>query len=137
VKFAYIIAPAFGWLVAGSLKFVINTIRARQLAWSQIGYGGFPSTHSSIVSTTALLVGLREGFNTSAFAIATTIAWVVILDAVSLRRQIGYQAVAINRLNKEIQDWKPLRERIGHRRIEIIAGVFTGFCCALILNALA
>lgn len=135
MKLAYVIAPAIGWLVAGSVKFLINSLRQKQLAFSQIGYGGIPSTHSSIVSTTAMLVGLREGFNTPVFAIAMTIALIVILDAASLRRHIGYQAAAINHLLKDEQNWQPLRERVGHRRIEIIAGVMTGFLCALALHA--
>ncbi len=72
MRVAYALAPAVGWFVAGSLKFIINSVGARQLAWGQMGYGGIPSTHATVVSTTALLLGLQEGFNTPAFSIAAT-----------------------------------------------------------------
>ncbi|HEX7049745.1 MAG TPA: divergent PAP2 family protein, partial [Longimicrobiales bacterium] len=95
---AYIIAPFFGWLVAGGLKFVINSLRKRAPAWDQIGYGGMPSTHSAIVGTTAALIGLREGWSTPVFSIAATVAFIVVLDAATLRRQVGAHARAINSL---------------------------------------
>lgn len=134
MQIAYLIAPFFGWLVAGSLKFLINSAKHRQLAWKQIGYGGFPSTHTTIVSTTAALVGMREGWNSPFFAIAATLAFIVMLDAASLRRQIGKHAAALNYLLQDNSSQLPLRESMGHRRIEILAGVAVGFVCALMLH---
>ncbi len=136
VRIDYILAPFAGWLVAGSLKFVINTVRSRELAWSQIGYGGLPSTHASIVSTTAFLVGLRQGFGTAAFCIAVTLAFVVIMDALSLRRHIGDHAAALNRLMQGAPQWKPLRESIGHRPVDVMFGLGTGLGCAWLLYVL-
>jgi len=34
---SYAITPFVAWLMAGSLKFLINSIKARQLAFGQIG----------------------------------------------------------------------------------------------------
>lgn len=133
----FAIAPFFGWLVAGSLKFAINTIRQRGAAWSQIGYGGMPSTHTTIVSTTALLIGLREGWNTPAFAAAAALAFVVTLDAVSLRGQIGAHARTLNALMSEHATYRAVRERIGHHWTEVLGGVVVGFGCALVLNWLS
>ncbi|MDP9348606.1 MAG: divergent PAP2 family protein [Gemmatimonadota bacterium] len=78
------VAPLVGWLMAGSLKFVINSVRSRRLAWDLIGYGGMPSTHTAIVTTTAFLVGLKEGWTTPVFSIAATVAFIVVIDALSL-----------------------------------------------------
>ena len=43
---SYALAPFLAWLVAGLIKFTINSIKAREFAFSLIGYGGFPSNHS-------------------------------------------------------------------------------------------
>lgn len=127
---SYLLTPFAAWLVAGISKFIINSIRARQLAFSLIGYGGLPSNHSAIVSSTATLIALREGIQHPAFGVALTLAFIVMLDANSLRRQIGRQAEAINRLQAQAVATGAvapvLRERIGHTRTEIIAGILTG-----------
>ena len=131
----YLITPFTAWLVAGCLKFAINSLRAGRPAFGLIGYGGLPSNHSAIVSSTAALIALREGMTHPAFGVAVTLAFIVMLDANSLRRQIGHHAEAINKLRGEGE--KPLRERMGHTRVEIAAGIATGCVVAWVLNALA
>jgi len=126
MDFSYMLTPFLTWLVAGILKFTINSIKAKRLAFGLIGYGGLPSNHSAIVSSMAALIAFREGIHHPAFGVAITLAFIVILDANSLRRQIGKQAGAINRLASSLQDHVPLRERMGHTRIEIGAGILVG-----------
>jgi acid phosphatase family membrane protein YuiD len=98
-EFSYVLTPFLAWLVAGILKFLINSFKARRLAFDLIGYGGLPSNHSAIVSSMATLIALKEGINTPAFGVAIALAFIVILDASSLRRQVGKHAAAINKLN--------------------------------------
>ena len=133
MNFEYAVTPFLAWLIAGTIKFSINSIKSGRLAFGQIGYGGLPSNHSAIVSSAAALVAFREGINEPAFGIAIALAFVVILDANSLRKQVGLHAEAINRLNSETRK-KPLRERMGHTRIEILAGTLVGICTAWIVN---
>jgi acid phosphatase family membrane protein YuiD len=54
------------------------------------------------------------------------------LDASSLRRQVGRQAAVINRIASTMpQEELPLlRERMGHTGLEIVAGVLTGIAVA-------
>ncbi|MEO3715578.1 divergent PAP2 family protein [Roseateles flavus] len=130
---SYLVTPFLAWLVAGSLKFLINSIRARRWAFGLIGYGGLPSNHSAIVSSTAVLIALREGLGHPAFGVALTLAFVVMMDARSLRRQVGRQAEAINRLAGEAAGHEPLRTRMGHSGLEIVAGVATGAGVALLV----
>lgn len=131
----YLITPFAAWLVAGCMKFVINSLKAGRLAFGLIGYGGLPSNHSAIVSSMVTLIALREGVGHPAFGVAVTLAFIVMLDAGSLRRQVGRQAEAINRLQQlssapdDALPAKPLRERMGHSPLEIAAGVLTG--CAV------
>lgn len=116
------------------MKFIINSIRSKQLAFGLIGYGGLPSNHSAIVTSTAALIGLKEGITQPSFAVAVTLAFIVILDASSLRRQVGKHAGAINRMAAGDISHVALRERMGHTRIEIVAGVIVGIAVAAIVN---
>ncbi len=133
---AYGVTPLLAWLVAGGMKFLINSWRAKQWAFGQIGYGGLPSNHSAIVSSTATLIALREGIGHPAFGVALTLAFIVMLDANSLRRQIGKQAEAINRLATSTTSAPVLRERIGHSRVEIAAGIGVGIMVAAAVHSL-
>ncbi|MCQ8879484.1 divergent PAP2 family protein [Pseudoalteromonas shioyasakiensis] len=126
---SYLITPFFAWLVAGCAKFAINTIRAKRLAFDLIGYGGMPSNHSSIVSSTAAIIAFNEGVHEPALVVALALAFIVILDASSLRQQVGKHAKTINIIN-ENKMIKPLRERMGHTRLEILMGIVTGVASA-------
>lgn len=130
VDFTYALTPFLAWLVAGILKFLINSVRAGKLAFGLIGYGGLPSNHSAIVSSMTALIAFNEGIAHPAFGVALTFAFIVILDANSLRREVGRHAVAINKLTASSSSHYLLRERMGHSHIEIAAGVFVGIVVA-------
>ncbi len=136
MDFSYLLTPLLAWLVAGTLKFVINSIRTKQLAFSLIGYGGMPSTHAAIVSSTAALIALRAGMSTPAFGVACTLLLIIVLDAGSLRRQVGRHAAAINRLHAANPQHEPLRERMGHSWLELVAGIVVGVAVAALVNAI-
>lgn len=131
MSFVYLVTPFIAWLVAGSLKFVINSINSRKLAVAQIGYGGMPSNHSAIVSSAVTQVAIQEGLESPAFGIGIALAFIVMLDASSLRRQIGSHATTLNKLSG---DSTKLRERVGHTRSEIFAGIATGLITATIVS---
>jgi acid phosphatase family membrane protein YuiD len=135
MDYAYLLTPFIAWLVAGSLKFAINSLRAGKLAFGLIGYGGLPSNHSAIVSSMAALIALKEGIQHPAFGVAVALAFIVLLDANSLRRQIGKQAKAINQLTREANTAQalPLRERIGHTKLELAAGIVVGVLVAYVI----
>lgn len=125
---SYVITPFVAWLIAGSSKFAINSIKAKSAAFKQIGYGGFPSNHTSIVTSVAWLIALKEGVAAPALGVALALSFIVILDATSLRMKVGTHA---KRLNEITPDGLPLRERIGHTPIEILGGILTGLLTAL------
>lgn len=128
----YLVTPFVAWLVAGCAKFAINTLRAGKPAFGLIGYGGMPSNHSAIVSSMAALIAFREGVDQPAFGVALALAFIVMLDASSLRRQVGRHAQAINELRAD--DSAPLRERMGHTKAEIAGGIGVGTLVAFILQ---
>jgi hypothetical protein len=137
MDYSYLLTPFIAWLIAGSLKFAINSLRAGKLAFGLIGYGGLPSNHSAIVSSMAALIALKEGIQHPAFGVAVALAFIVLLDANSLRRQIGKQAQAINlltQMGKTTQTPHLLRERIGHTKLELAAGIVVGVLVAYVIT---
>ena len=137
MDYAYAITPFVAWLTAGSLKFLVNSARAGKPAFGLIGYGGLPSNHSAIVSSMVALIAFREGIGSPAFGVALTLAFIVILDASSLRKQVGRQAKAINALTEASAGAPRLRERIGHTPLEIAAGILVGIAVARAVLLLA
>ena len=133
---AYVLTPFAAWLVAGVLKFAVNSLKAGAPAFGLIGYGGLPSNHSAIVSSMAALIAFKEGVGHPAFGGALTLAFIVMLDANSLRRQVGRHAAVINQLAAGIPGFRPLRERMGHTGVEILAGIVVGIAVAAGVHAL-
>ena len=75
MDYVYAVTPFAAWLIAGSLKFLVNSARAGKPAFGLIGYGGLPSNHSAIVSSMAALIAFREGIASPAFGVAVTLAF--------------------------------------------------------------
>jgi acid phosphatase family membrane protein YuiD len=137
MDFTYLVTPALTWLVVGPIKFVINSVRHRRLAFDLVGNGGFPSNHSAVVTSMATLIALREGIEHPAFGVAVALACVVMIDANSLRQHVGRHAAAINRLAGAASTVKPLRERMGHTLVEIGGGFCCGIAVAFAINFLS
>jgi acid phosphatase family membrane protein YuiD len=136
MELVYLVTPLLTWLVVGPIKFLINSARQRRWAFKLVGNGGFPSNHSSVVTSMATLIALREGMGHPAFGVAVTLAFIVMIDANSLRQHVGRQAHAINRLAKDDAGHTWLRERMGHTLVEIAGGICTGIAMGFIVNAL-
>ncbi|MFD0693093.1 divergent PAP2 family protein [Paenibacillus sp. GCM10027628] len=122
--FTYALAPFIAWFSAGILKFAINQLRYGN-ARDRIGNGGFPSNHTTIMTTTVMLIGFREGFDSALFGLGTAITFIVIIDAMGLRRHVGRHAERINAL-QATKDGPMLRESMGHNRIEVLGGLVLG-----------
>jgi acid phosphatase family membrane protein YuiD len=136
MQLAYLLTPLLTWVAVGPIKFLINSARQRRWAFNLVGNGGFPSNHSSVVTSMATLIALREGMGHPAFGVAVTLCFIVMIDANSLRQHVGRQAAAINRLARDDQDHKWLRERMGHTLVEIAGGICTGIAMGFLANAL-
>ena len=130
MDFVYGITPFVAWFFAGITKFIINSIRERQFAFKNIGYGGFPSNHASIMTSVTSLIGFQHGVANPLFCLAVAITFIVMLDANSLRMQIGKHAQAIN----NIVHTEELRERIGHTKLELLGGVIVGSIIGYVMH---
>jgi acid phosphatase family membrane protein YuiD len=128
-----------GWFLAQALKIPVDCIRERRWNWALFfAAGGMPSSHSCLVTSTAMAVGLHYGFDNPLFAVAVALAMVVAYDATGVRRQAGMQAQKINVLVEELLKGHPinekhLREVIGHTPLEALGGMLLGLAVAVSL----
>ena len=97
--------------------------------------GGMPSSHSALVTGTAAGVGYQFGFNDPVFALASTIAFVVMYDASGVRRSAGLIAERVNQMSKvksiESSYDVLLKETLGHTKMEVLIGSILGPMIAL------
>ncbi len=97
--------------------------------------GGMPSSHSALVTGTAAGVGLQLGFNDPLFALASSIAFIVMYDASGIRRSAGLTAAKVNQISKanseESFSETVLKESLGHTKIEVLVGSILGPTVAL------
>ena len=97
--------------------------------------GGMPSSHSALVTGTASGVGLQLGFDDPMFALASTIAFIVMYDASGIRRSAGLTAAKVNQISKgdtnQLSTEDTLKESLGHTKIEVLVGSILGPTIAL------
>ena len=96
--------------------------------------GGMPSSHSALLVSGTLAVGLYHGFDNPLFGLRVAITMIVVHDASGVRRQAGMHAERINLLFEELLkghmwDENELKEVIGHTPLEVIGGILLGFLC--------
>jgi len=93
--------------------------------------GGMPSSHSALLTGTAAGLGWQQGFDSAVFALAACLCFVVLYDAAGVRRAAGLTAARVNTLAEPPADQKPLKENLGHTRLEVLVGSLMGPLVAL------
>ena len=126
-------------LTAQTLKLLLYYFLEGRFQWHRfLDTGGMPSTHSATVSALAVSVGLREGFDTSLFAVAAVSAPLVLYAAAGIRRAAGLHAQRLNQLTEAPgqvirlgPQRGPLKELLGHTYLEVAVGALIGGLVAL------
>lgn len=145
-----ILVALLAGISAQFLKIIINAITNKTISLERLfGDGGMPSTHSAIVTSAAIMVGLYEGFASPVFGMALVIAIIVMHDAAGVRREAGKHAVSIiaivDILNTYVDycqehDAKLKTEKfktlIGHTHLQVFFGAITGIIVTLLYLAL-
>lgn len=98
--------------------------------------GGMPSSHSALVTALATEIGLRQGFESGQFAIATIFAIIVMYDATGVRQAAGRQAKILNQMIEELFSGDHhlteihLKELLGHTPFQVLIGSIMGIIIA-------
>ena len=133
-----LIAVLLGWLIAQILKIPTEYLRSRRWLWAMFfAPGGMPSSHTALMVSGTLAVGLYHGFDNPIFGMAVAITMIIAHDAAGVRRQAGMHAERINVLFEELLqghmwDENELKEVIGHTPLEVIGGIILGLIIATV-----
>ena len=138
-----LMAAVTGWALAQILKVVIESIIAKKFTWESIfASGGMPSSHSAFVTAMATTIGFDYGVESVYFAFAAAFALVVMYDACGVRRAVGEQAKALNRIigalkeNSTIGQETALKEILGHSPFQVVMGFLLGLIIGVCISVL-
>jgi uncharacterized protein len=133
-----LIAGLISWAIGQSIKIPIEFLRSHTWNWALLfSAGGIPSTHSALMSSVTLSIGLYEGFNSPLFALSFAISMIVMYDATGIRRQAGIHAQKINLLINELFSGQKiseeqLKEVLGHSPFQVLMGILLGSVISMI-----
>ena len=128
----WVVVP-LAYLLAGATKFAVNSAKTRRLAFDRIGLGGLPSTHTAIVSAPAWLLLMTGKAQSELFAMALALVAVVVIDAMDLRRKLEKVHAILKQEFPQAAAAQALREKVGHRPMEIVAGLAVGAVAAALV----
>ena len=136
-----LICAAAAWLAAQLIKCIICLVVNRSLPLNIIfGSGGMPSSHSATVCSLTAAVGFDCGVRSPLFGVCCILAFIVMYDAMGVRRETGDQGKALNDLfqlfedmGKPISPEKKFKELVGHAPLQVVCGAILGIAvgCAL------
>lgn len=136
-----LIIAASAWLAAQLIKAIICLVINHSLPLNVIlGSGGMPSSHSATVCALASSVAIDCGWKSPLFAICCIMAFIVMYDAMGVRRETGDQAKVINDMIEIFEDMgKPIplerkfKELVGHTPLQVVCGAALGIAlgCAM------
>lgn len=132
--------PLLSWAIAQVVKTIINFAITKKFNPERlIGSGGMPSCHSATVIGLMYATAYCRGLDGFEFPLATTLAIIVMYDAMNVRMETGKQAMIINFFlkNEEIRnqlkrvekgEWPKiiLKEYVGHTPLQVVGGIITG-----------
>lgn len=135
------LSAASGWLAAQILKTLIHMFFTKKfIAERLIGSGGMPSSHSATVCALATASCIQYGAGSFEFAISLILAFIVMYDAMGVRRETGIQAKLLNEMlaifaemgRKELSPNEKLKEFVGHTPLQVLGGALLGILIAFL-----
>lgn len=136
-----LICAAAAWLAAQLIKGIICLIVNHALPLNVIfGSGGMPSSHSATVCSLCVAVAFDCGLTSPLFGVCCIVAFIVMYDAMGVRRETGDQGRVLNDviqlfedMGKPISTEKKFKELVGHTPLQVVCGAILGIAvgCAL------
>lgn len=139
----YIMVPLIAWTIAQAIKVTIESIKEKKFKFSRfVGNGGMPSGHAAIVSSLSTMILMENGVESVEFGIVTIFSLIILADAIGVRYETGKQAKAINDIVEDLNEndieveIRQLKEQVGHRPTEVLAGTLLGIAIAYVIYGL-
>lgn len=132
----YLYAIVGGWLIAQGSKYVIVAVKTKSLAHFRQLYlsGNMPSAHSATALSLLTVIGLKDGIDSGLFGLGALFAAIVMYDAMMVRRSVGEQGAAIQKIIKAQNiDAKLPRAAKGHTPLEVAVGSLTGITIGIVV----
>lgn len=135
-SWAVFLIPIIVGTLAQGVKFILYSLKHGWNPHYALTHGHMPSAHTAFIISLVTSVAWYEGLDSGAFAVSIILAIIVIDDAVRLRMYMGDQGRYLNMLIRQLEvneeKFPRLKERIGHRINEVIAGALFGFFFTLL-----
>ena len=136
----YLIYPIIAFALAQGTKVILKSVHKKHFNWRDVfAYSDMPSGHTATVTSLAMIIGLRDGFASDAFALAFVFMMIVITDAVGLRNYLGQHGKTLNILVKDLKEddfldnfYPKQLEHIGHTPLQVLIGAAIGIGVSLI-----
>ena len=131
------IASLLSGILAQVIKMLIEFAKTGKLHLPTFFYtGGMPSSHTALVTTLTIGVGMESGIGSSVFSVTLIFSLYFIFEATGLRQEVGKQAKVLNELVDELiakhyLNRKRLKELVGHTWKEVFVGLLIGTAVAL------
>lgn len=141
-KYNMIIIPILVLIITRAIKFIIFYFKhKRNLEYTlkhAMSYGHMPSVHTALMMSVVTSIGYYEGIDSGIFSLSVVLAVLIIDDATQLRVYMGNLGRYINKISietniKDEKNYPRLKERMGHRISEVIAGGIIGLVLTMIL----
>lgn len=134
-----LIAAGIAWFIAQALKIIISFIENKRIDWSlATASGGMPSSHTAFVIAATTMIGRMEGIESSVFALAVVLSFVVMYDAMNVRRAVGHMGKTLNQIINNFNrtgkvNVENVKEILGHSPIQVFAGLVLGLLVGMFL----
>lgn len=132
----YLYAIAGGWLIAQGAKYVVYAVKTKSLSHFRQLYlsGNMPSAHSATAISLLMVIALKDGISSGLFGLGALFAAIVMYDAIMVRRSVGEQGAAIQKIIKDQKINVNLpRAAKGHTPLEVVVGSFVGVAVGLVV----
>ncbi len=141
------VAAACSWLTAQLTKTILYLIINHEFRLERIvGAGGMPSAHSATVCALVVSTGFFYGVDGFEFPMAVFFAFIVMYDAMGVRRETGEQAKVLNEIvsqwfemGNKLQTMDPMeqfKEFVGHTPLQVLVGALIGIAVATLVSML-
>lgn len=129
-----ILAVLLAGFGAQFIKLIALWFKHKTLSWHDLVVtGGMPSSHSAFVVGLVTIIYLEERV-TSLFAVSLVLALIVLRDAFGVRRSVGMEGKAIQKLFRLHHLRSRFHYSLGHTPLEVAVGMAIGLVMAVLVH---